>query len=163
MHPSAMEFVTRVVSDHALSDTPCVLEVGSYNVNGSVRHLFTEDYTGLDIRPGPGVDRVVAEGNLFYEDQTFTVVVSTEMLEHCLRPWEMVKAMADVLWSGGWLILTCRGYDERGCYPVHDTRDLWRFTPGGLREMIAAAGEWKHIECVPDWGEPGVFATAVKA
>jgi hypothetical protein len=35
-------------------------EVGSLNINGSVRGFFSEcDYTGFDVGPGPGVDQVV--------------------------------------------------------------------------------------------------------
>lgn len=32
------------------------LEVGSLNVNGTVRDLFTGVYLGVDMRDGPGVD-----------------------------------------------------------------------------------------------------------
>lgn len=164
MHPSAMEFVTRVVSDHALSDAGRVLEVGSYNVNGSVRPLFKGDYHGVDIREGPGVDAIIFEPLIKWDlgSYKYDVVVSTEMLEHALRPWEAIEGMYNALNNGGWLILTCRGFDERGCYPVHDTRDVTRFTVIGLRDMIKAAGAWKHVEVIPDWGEPGVFATAIK-
>jgi 23S rRNA G2069 N7-methylase RlmK/C1962 C5-methylase RlmI len=37
-----------------------VLEIGSYDVNGGIRHLFrgASDYVGVDLDHGPGVDRV---------------------------------------------------------------------------------------------------------
>jgi hypothetical protein len=40
----------------------CVLEVGSLDLNGSIRQHFTFtycDYTGLDVAPVPGVDVAV--------------------------------------------------------------------------------------------------------
>ena len=40
-----------------------VLDVGSFDINGSYRNLFTEDrtwvYTGVDTRKGPNVDYVL--------------------------------------------------------------------------------------------------------
>jgi hypothetical protein len=39
-----------------------VLDVGSYDVNGSYRHLFDKSkyhYTGLDMEEGPNVDIVL--------------------------------------------------------------------------------------------------------
>ncbi len=60
-----------------------VLEVGSLDINGSVRGQFTGcDYIGVDVAPGPGVD-VVAQGQaLDYDDEAFDVVISCECFEH---------------------------------------------------------------------------------
>ena len=57
-----------------------VLEIGSYDVNGSIRSLFdTEHYVGVDLVAGPGVD-VVADGqSVDYPDATFDVVLSCEV------------------------------------------------------------------------------------
>lgn len=64
-----------------------VIEVGSYDVNGSVRPgIETHNpasYLGVDISAGPRVDLVSDVGDLpaLYPDG-FGLVVSTEMLEH---------------------------------------------------------------------------------
>lgn len=84
-----------------------VLEVGSYNVNGSVRSFFTDCYyTGIDIVEGPCVD-IVCPGQLYKPENTFDVVVSCEMLEHNMYWAPTLKNMVRVLEPGGLLLITC--------------------------------------------------------
>jgi hypothetical protein len=65
-----------------------VLEVGSLDVNGSLRPLLEEvcprTYVGIDIITGPGVDQVCSAEQLIerFGAELFEAVVSTEMLEH---------------------------------------------------------------------------------
>src|SRR2546422_3537443 len=73
--------------------TKRVLEVGSYNINGSVREHFTLcDYTGVDWRPGPGVDVIALAHDMNFE-QPFDVVVSAQMLEHDPYWKDSIRAM----------------------------------------------------------------------
>lgn len=60
-----------------------VLEIGSYNVNGSIRLLFDypELYIGLDLAPGKDVD-VVCRGHEYDTTLRFDTVISTECFEH---------------------------------------------------------------------------------
>lgn len=60
-----------------------VLEVGSLDINGSVRQFFEDcDYTGVDLGEGKGVDLVAKGENLAYLDDSFDVVASCECFEH---------------------------------------------------------------------------------
>lgn len=60
-----------------------VLEVGSLNINGTVRDFFTNcEYTGVDVGAGPGVDVVAHGEDLDYPDGAFDVCVSAECFEH---------------------------------------------------------------------------------
>ena len=78
-----------------------VLECGSYNVNGSVRDLFTaREYVGLDWRPGPGVD-VVSLVHEYQPGRMFDTVISTEMLEHDPHWRESVARMIELVKPGG--------------------------------------------------------------
>lgn len=161
MHKSVMAYVREMVEILRLAGCD-TLEVGSYNVNGTVRPLFHGAYIGVDMRPGPGVDQVATAGNLPFESNSFDVVISTEMLEHDPRPWASIPEMARVLRPAGVLILTARGYDHRGCYPVHDfPADYWRFSCGGMTLLVEDAG-LKVYNCLADFDKPGVFVTAVK-
>ena len=94
-----------------------LLEIGSLDVNGTVRDLFpgASPYVGIDLAPGPGVD-VVASGHDFGPDEAFATVVSTECLEHDPGWHETLATAVRVLRPGGALILTCAtvGRHEHG-------------------------------------------------
>jgi len=85
-----------------------VLEVGSLNVNGSVRCYFKEcDYLGVDISEGEGVD-VICRGEDFGGGaNSFDVVISTEMFEHNAQWIKCWLNMLRVLKEDGLMIFTC--------------------------------------------------------
>src|ERR1043165_8630284 len=93
-----------------------VLEVGSLDVNGSVRGdvmaLRPAEYVGVDLRPGPGVDLICDAGDLVarFGDDAFDVVISTELLEHA-RDWRrIVSNIKRVTRPGGLMIVSTRSY-----------------------------------------------------
>jgi ubiquinone/menaquinone biosynthesis C-methylase UbiE len=60
-----------------------VLEVGSLNINGTVRDFFDSTrYIGADVAEGKDVDVVCNGENLDYPDNSFDVAVSAECFEH---------------------------------------------------------------------------------
>jgi len=144
-----------------------VLEVGSYNVNGSVRPIVQgygpARYEGVDQTPGPGVDLVMPcerLPELFSAPDTFDVVISTEMLEHA-KDWRVcMLAMAAVVTPGGLLILTTRSPG----FPYHPfPDDHWRFTTAMMAAILPALGlEPLSIVDDPDPRAPGVFVKARK-
>jgi SAM-dependent methyltransferase len=148
----------RFAGQHAQQCAAPVLEVGSCNVNGSVRELFPTPYTGIDIVQGPGVDIVVEDGSIPFEDETFATVVSTEMLEHALDPVFAFMEMVRVLKPGGILLVTARGNG----FPRHNPPDRWRLMPGTLRALAAGSGLLAAIE-TDDPQVPGYFLVAKKA
>jgi len=113
------------------------LEVGAYKVNGSIDNVFHGPYWGVDARFGPGVDQVCNGENLPFPDDSYPVVVSTETLEHVLRPWRFVAEMVRVCTPGGHVLLTTVGY----AYPEHDVpHDYWRFGHGTVETLLTDAG-----------------------
>ncbi len=103
MHAEAYDFVRRQIGELS------VLEIGSLNVNGSVRELFPHwDYTGLDRVAGPGVD-VVADGATFDTPKRFDAIVCCEVFEHFESWAEIVNNSYRLLRPGGVFIGTCAG------------------------------------------------------
>ena len=95
-----------------------VLEVGSLNINGSVRQFFdAHTYMGVDIGEGVDVDIVLTDPQkLPFPNNSFDVVVSTEMFEH--NPyWDYTYLeMHRVLRPRGMMLFTCAtiGRQEHG-------------------------------------------------
>lgn len=157
MHASVMSFVAGLPKE--LWTGKRVLEVGSCNVNGSVRSIIqssAKEYVGVDIDEGLGVDRVCDAGmlHLVYDPESFDVVISTEMLEHAERWDNALENMKAVVKPGGYLILTTRSYG----FPFHNPPDHWRF------EIHHLAKEMMGWQCSfsNDPQVPGVFMVAAK-
>lgn len=159
LHASVLEYVARQVDAHQLAGRS-VLEIGSYNVNGSVRHLFTGPYFGVDTRPGPGVDLVIDELQHDYNGGGYEVVVSTETLEHDPFPWLTLQAAYCAIEPAGHLLVTARAFNQQGCFPFHaHLDDFWRFSRLGMERLLAHIG-FEVLDCSKDPEYPGVFATA---
>lgn len=158
MHASVYDWIARQVADLDLADAS-VLDVGSRDVNGSVRPLFGGPYTGVDMLEGRGVDLVANAHDLPYPANAFDVALCTEMLEHDDRPWLTVIELARV--ASAHVLVTVRGYDQHGYFPVHDyPEDLWRYSAQGLLALL----RWARLDVqdlVPDPEAPGVFAHAL--
>ena len=58
MHVSAFNWASSVLSERTFNG---VVEFGSRDVNGSIKHAvrYTGYYVGIDISNGPGVDMVI--------------------------------------------------------------------------------------------------------
>jgi SAM-dependent methyltransferase len=114
-HPQQQRFVARAAALHPVHGP--LLEIGSLDVNGSVRARFpgADPYVGVDLAPGQGVD-VVASGHDFGRTAGFAAVVTTECLEHDPGWQATLGNIARVLLPGGVLVLTCAttGRHEHG-------------------------------------------------
>jgi tetratricopeptide (TPR) repeat protein len=93
-----------------------VLEFGSYDVNGSIRPLFSpRKYIGIDLVDGPGVD-VVISADQFKSPERFDVCISCECFEHNPVFLEAFRNMIEHACAGGLVIFTCasEGRPEHG-------------------------------------------------
>lgn len=86
-----------------------VLEVGSYDVNGTIRKIFngSKSYTGADLTLGPGVDIAMSGHELNAPDGSFDISLSCECFEH--NPfWKATFSnMIRMTAPGGYVIMTC--------------------------------------------------------
>lgn len=141
MHESVMDWVGKVAKAIPGTDGH-VLEIGSADVNGSIRGLFPDaSYWGIDIVEGPGVDQVVEPGDpLPTGGVLWDVVVTTEMLEHDVYPWKTIANIYDTMADGGHLILTCRGFDHTGSFGFHNPPDRWRYSRDAIQALASSAG-----------------------
>lgn len=107
MHREAYEYVKGITSQIEPPET--VIEIGSYDVNGSVRDLFPDaEYTGIDVRPGRGVD-VVADGATYKHPAPVQAVVCCEALEHAENADAVMRNAYKLLDSTGIFIMTAAG------------------------------------------------------
>ena len=94
-----------------------VLEVGSLNINGSIRRFFQQcNYVGVDLGAGQDVDVVAKGEDLSYGDGSFDVVASCECFEH--NP-EWAKTLQNMIRMAGSLVFFSCATTGR---PEHGTR-----------------------------------------
>lgn len=112
-----------------------VLDVGSYDVNGTYKHLFNKryfKYEGLDISPGKNVDIVVGKPYSWsIKDNHYDIVISGQAFEHTEFFWLTIMEMTRVLKKDGLMcIIAPCGFQEHR-YPV----DCYRFFTDGMIAM----------------------------
>lgn len=85
-----------------------VLEIGSCDINGSIRSLFGFcEYIGVDICEGPSVDLVKRGEELDFPSCHFDMVVSCQCFEHNIYWPATLANMIRMLRPGGLCIITC--------------------------------------------------------
>lgn len=117
-HPQQMAFVANLKSMFTGNFQSCkVLEIGSLNINGSIRIFFYEcDYLGVDVGSGRDVDLVCPGQDLQLESDSFDTVCSCECFEHNPYWKETFTNMVRMTKPGGLVFFSCAttGRPEHG-------------------------------------------------
>src|SRR5512146_2994718 len=115
-----------------------ILDVGSRDVNGSVRPTLkakgAREYIGIDIEAGPGVDLVCdicSPGIL--PPEPFDIVVSSSCLEHVENLRAAVANMKRACRPGGLIVIAVPAVWPRHDYPA----DYWRIPWPTLAALFA--------------------------
>jgi SAM-dependent methyltransferase len=107
-HKEQIDFMSLVKERFPKSfDGVRVLDIGSLDINGNNRYLFTNySYIGVDLGEGANVD-VVCKGHEYKNEVLFDTVISTECFEHD-EFWEktIINCIA-LLKAGGLFAFTC--------------------------------------------------------
>ena len=108
-HPAQAEYFDSIRAHYpAHFDGVRVLEVGSLDINGSVRDMFHAcDYTGVDLQPGPGVDLACPGHLLALPTASFDTVISAECFEHNPFWRETLANMLRMTRPGGLVVISC--------------------------------------------------------
>lgn len=112
----------------AMFAEPRILDVGAYDVNGSLRTVAPKagSYLGVDFAEGPGVDQVMTDPYaLPFADESFDLCVSTSVLEHAEFFWLSFLEMIRVVVPGGLVYVNAPSNGEFHRY----ASDYWRFYP----------------------------------
>lgn len=140
MHATAMLHGRRFFEAYGprFDGPPKVLDIGSRDVNGSLRAVCPDgaDYTGVDFAPGKGVDVVLDDPYAFpFPDGTFDVVVSSSCFEHAEMFWLTFLEALRVLKPKGLFYLNATSSGAFHRHPV----DCWRFYPDSGNALVAWA------------------------
>lgn len=160
-HSSCIEFAKNCLISAEVTGKS-VIEVGSYNVNGSVRPIVEvlkpAIYLGVDIQPGPGVDYICDVNNLVahFGVNRFDLVISTELLEHVQNWRHAISNLKQITKPGGLIFITTRslGFPYHG-YP----HDFWRYELSDIQNIFS---DFSFEVLSGDYEQPGIFLKARK-
>lgn len=158
MHQSSIEKMTQF-RDRYLSaragESLRILDLGSQDVNGSYRPLFSESswqYVGLDMAAGNNVDVVLRTPYVWREvaSESADVVISGQAFEHIQYFWITMLEVARVLKPGGICCILAPSSGPEHRYPM----DCWRFYPDGMKSLALFA-QMEVIEATTEWEDKG--------
>jgi len=118
-----------------------ILDVGSYDVNGTYKKLFEKrnwQYFGLDIQPGPNVDIVAKELYNWGIKEEYDIIISGQTLEHVKDTHKFMKAIYKAIKPGGLVCIIAPSVSSQGIsfaehrYPV----DCWRIMTDGMTFLL---------------------------
>lgn len=166
MHQSSLEKMTAFRQQYLAGKESSALRIcdlGSQDVNGSYRPLFSEQawtYVGLDMAPGNNVDVVLRTPYVWREvaSNSADVVISGQAFEHIKYFWITMLEIARVLKPGGVCCILAPSSGPEHRYPV----DCWRFYPDGMTsladfaqmEVLEAKTQWESLgyaDCSDSW------------
>lgn len=131
-----------------------ILDVGSRDINGSVRDVLSAkaEFLGIDMIDGKHVDIVMNSHDLSkkFPKNHFDLITCCETLEHDDKFWITVEEMKKVLKPGGWMLITVPGIN----FFKHDfPHDYYRFTEEAVKEMFKGFKD-VHVEYYFDAADP---------
>jgi len=113
-----------------------VLDIGSYNVNGSARKFFNaKKYVGVDRQAGPDVDIVCEAEFTKFKEAEFDTLVYLSVFEHDPRWKEGFEHNLKWVKPGG-LIIVCWGAEGNRRHKP----EPWALVP--VEEFMKAARGW---------------------
>ena len=143
MHPTALqnckEFLDCYASYVAAPGAhPNVIEIGSQDVNGSLRSVCPNNvsYTGVDFVAGNGVDVVLQDPYVLpFEDASTDIVLASSVFEHSEMFWLLFLEVMRILKPAGLFYLNVPSNGDFHRWPV----DCWRFYPDSGNALVTWA------------------------
>jgi len=112
-----------------------VLEVGSLNVNGSLRDHNEKnlEWIGVDFEKGEGVDVVLKDPYSYpFDSESFDMVMASSVFEHSEFFWLLFLEMLRLTKPGGVIYVCAPSNGGVHRYPV----DVYRFYPDSANALV---------------------------
>ena len=177
-HPAQVDYCNSIKSKFPkyFKNTK-VVDFGSLDINGSNREFFEDcDYTGIDIGPGKNVDIVSMAHEYTAPDNTYDVVISTEMFEHDRFLYLSLPNMIRVLRPGGLFLFTCASTNraehgtlrkESNSSPLTSRIPEWNeyyknLTENDIRDVISVEDLFSAYEFISERNDEDLYFWGIK-
>lgn len=127
-----------------------VMDLGSYDVNGSFKPLMRKgwQYLGVDRVCGPNVDALtIDEYKLPCEAGAMDLIISSSCLQYVRNPFKMMESVYESLSPFGMVIVCAAATERPGLISLSENLcpngdiafDCWRILKDGMRELLEAS------------------------
>jgi SAM-dependent methyltransferase len=113
-----------------------LLDIAPQDYEGAAKFFRQITIETIDINPSQGATYTgdITQRNEFLKDETYDVVVCTEVLEHTLNPFDAVNEILRILKPSGLLIASAPfNFRIHGPLP-----DCWRISLHGWKQLLRA-------------------------
>ncbi len=114
-------------------------------------------YIGVDVQQNPNADLHGAVEAIPAENDSFDIVICTQVLEHADDPAQAVREMHRVTAPGGRVLASTHGTQVYHPNPG----DYWRWTHAGLERLFSTNGNWEQLDVEPNAGTASALAMLV--
>lgn len=109
-----------------------VLVIGAVQKSRYYKEIFGKKTVTSDVHLQYGVDLVLDAHNIPFANETFDIVLAQQVLEHCIRPWQVAEEFERVVKKDGLIQI-----EVPFCFPYHSAPyDFYRYTYSGLRSLF---------------------------
>src|SRR5205823_4925085 len=109
---------------------------------------YAREYVGVDAVETPWADLIGTVESIPVPDESFDVVLCTQVLEHCDDPAAAVRELRRVVAPSGCVLAS-----THGTYVYHPIpHDRWRWTHEGLEYLFRRHAEWGSLSVTPSSG-----------
>lgn len=154
MDQTSMDLMKMVVDKYGLSDKT-VVDIGSYDINGTYKSLFTGKYIGVDILAGSNVD-VLMDSPEWEKIKDVDAVISGQTLENVADIPGLMAKISKVLKPGGILSVIVPSRGIRHDYPIW----VGNFEPEQVTKIFTDAG-FEVLSIDQDYTLPWYLVTCV--
>jgi len=106
-HQAQINYCNEIMERFPEHMTGRTLDVGSLDINGSNKYMFSGEYIGLDLDQGDNVDVISLAHEYGAPDESFDCIISTECFEHDKHYEKSIKNIMRLLKPGGLFVFTC--------------------------------------------------------
>lgn len=138
MHYTALEYGKLFFEKYASRENLNIIEIGSQDVNGSLRSYSPSNskYLGLDLNEGKSVDIVIKDPYHFpFPDDYADIIITTSCFEHTNFFWLSFIEALRILKPDGLIYVNA---PSNGMYHRYPT-DNWRFYPDAGKALVEYA------------------------
>lgn len=148
-----------------ISNSGRVLEIGSKDINGTVRQYFNDayEYIGIDMEEGNNVDIVLDSHSIGFDNRVsglFDIIICLETLEHDNDFFCTLQNIKYSLRKNGFFFLSTPTFG----FPLHRfPKDYWRFGEDAYREILMDGYKILNLSHVVDTANnPGICCLGQK-